>query len=100
MGLAYQRLAKLKQLVMDLVADKVCFFCHKPFTDPLQITTHHINEDHEDNRPENLASAHENCHRSYHAKRILHKKDKKRALREVKKTKGVGKNGRTIRVTA
>lgn len=91
MGLAYQRLAKLKDLVMDLLAGRVCFFCGNPFTDPLKVTTHHINGDHYDDRPENEAPAHEECHRSYHAKVILHKKDKKRALREVKKAKGIRK---------
>jgi hypothetical protein len=96
MGLAYQRVAKLKALVMDLVQEQKCYFCHEPFDEPLQITTHHINGDHFDNRPENKASAHEKCHRSYHAKLILHKKGKKRALREVRKAKGVGK----IRVRA
>jgi hypothetical protein len=100
MGLAYVRLAKLKDLVMDLLAGKVCYFCGEPFTNPLQVTTHHINEDHNDNRPENMTPAHEPCHRSYHAKRILHKKNKKRALREVKKANGVRKNQvrKTIRV--
>jgi hypothetical protein len=96
MGLASQRLAKLKALVMDLLQGKVCFFCHEPFDDPLQVTEHHINGDHFDNRPENKSPAHEKCHRSYHAKIILHRKGKKRALREVRKAKGVGK----IRVRA
>lgn len=74
--LAYQRLAKLKELVNDLLAvfEVKCYFCGESLADAnlFEITTHHINEIHEDDRPENKAFSHRACHKSHHAHRILH----------------------------
>lgn len=53
-----------------------CYFCEESLltddTDLLHITVHHVNEDHDDDRPENLRLTHERCHRGHHARRILH----------------------------
>ena len=76
----YNRTRKLKQLVKDMLlmmsldARSLCFFCGESLleADVLKITVHHINGNHEDDRPENLALSHECCHRGYHAKVILH----------------------------
>jgi len=81
---AYARIARLKNTVTDLfeIFHVLCFFCKKPITNPLKYTTHHKNGDHNDNRPENKAPAHEDCHRSYNAKVILHEKSVARAKKE------------------
>jgi len=74
--LAHKRTAKLKQLVKSMLKmiDGKCYFCDGKFENVLKITVHHVNGDHSDNRKENLSLAHEKCHRSYHAKIILHGK--------------------------
>jgi hypothetical protein len=77
---SYNHTRKLKQLVQYtlkmLQSDgrHKCFFCSKSLliADLLKITVHHINGNHEDDRPENLALSHDRCHRGYHAKVILH----------------------------
>ena len=43
-----------------------CYFCHKSVKATQQLTTHHINHIHSDNRPENKAISHERCHRKHH----------------------------------
>lgn len=79
---SYNHTRKLKNLVRYMLKmlssdDKhKCFFCGDSLlaADLLKITVHHINENHEDDRPENLALSHEKCHRGHHAKIILHGK--------------------------
>lgn len=77
--LSYRRTRKLKLLLQDILKilslydqDK-CYFCKKPLVtaDIFKMTIHHINGDHEDNSPENLALSHERCHRSFHAKKTF-----------------------------
>lgn len=85
-----RELGKSRELLWLLLADKVCFFCHKPIladgipdyvkfgnaTAPpldLDVTWHHKNENHSDNRPRNLALSHESCHKSHHAKLVFAK---------------------------
>ena len=89
--LAYKRLARAKAIIRDLleilqagVHGAECFFCGESLIgcDPLKLTTHHINCDHNDNRPENKAPAHEICRRRYNAKVILHNKQKAQAKME------------------
>ena len=76
--LTYNRTRKLKHLLkyMLKMLDATCYFCHESLieADLLKITVHHINEDHDDDRKENLSLAHECCHRRHHAKIILHGK--------------------------
>lgn len=87
--LVYNRTRRLKDTVLFLVQlhGDACFFCKKQLgeEDVLSITKHHKNEDHFDDRPENWAPACEECHRRYHAKRILHKKSVASAKKECKR---------------
>ena len=61
-----------------------CFFCHNLLveSDPLKITVHHMNGDHNDDDPENLALSHEKCHRGHHAKLNLHKKKEESTIEQ------------------
>ena len=78
--LSYNRTRKLKGLVRYMLKmlsrdDRhKCFFCGESLLDAdlLKITVHHINMNHNDDRPENLALAHDKCHQGHHAKIILH----------------------------
>jgi 5-methylcytosine-specific restriction endonuclease McrA len=40
-----------------------CFFCGNVV---VSLNIHHVNGDHSDNRPENLAAVHRGCHTSFH----------------------------------
>jgi len=69
--LTYKRTRQLKNLSLHFLEKykPKCFFCHQSLTEkdlPDNITDHHINGDHNDNRPANKALAHETCHRQYH----------------------------------
>jgi 5-methylcytosine-specific restriction endonuclease McrA len=44
-----------------------CMECGFIATDPAQLDVHHLNGNHDDNRPENLATLCANCHRLFHA---------------------------------
>jgi len=89
--LAYTRLARAKAIIRDLleilqagIYGPNCYFCGASLIgcDPLKITTHHVNGNHNDNRPENKAPAHEACHRRYNAKVILQSKKATQAKNE------------------
>jgi hypothetical protein len=68
--LSYKRTRQMKQInqyFLEKYKPK-CYFCHKPLTAkdlPDNITIHHINGNHDDNRDENKALSHETCHRKY-----------------------------------
>lgn len=79
-----RELGKSRELLWQLLEGKKCCFCKKPLLPdgipayvkfgngsapplPLDITTHHRNGNHDDNRPSNRKLAHECCHKSYHA---------------------------------
>jgi len=69
--LTYKRTRQLKQISASFLEKykPKCFFCGEVLTKkdlPDNITDHHINGDHNDNRPENKAFAHETCHRKHH----------------------------------
>lgn len=73
--LTYKRTRQLKQLSTHFLEKHKpkCFFCHKVLTVtdlPDNITDHHINGDHSDNRPANKALSHETCHRQHHFKEV------------------------------
>jgi hypothetical protein len=56
---------------------KECFFCHLPITketgrDNESLTEHHINGNHNDDRPENKTFVHRKCHNSHHNKNNKH----------------------------
>ena len=67
----YAKVAKLKKLCEDmfLIFDAKDFFTGKPITDPYNTTVHHINGNHNDNRPENLALSITRNHKSHHCKK-------------------------------
>ena len=73
--LTYKRTRQLKQIstyFLEKYKPK-CYLCKELLTKkdlPDNITEHHINGDHNDNRPENKALAHETCHRKYHYKEV------------------------------
>ena len=73
----YRYLNRYRKIILLLLEHSQvrCFFCGKLFTAEDfpkrkldRITIHHINGNHEDNRPENLAFAHRTCHKRHHMK--------------------------------
>lgn len=86
-----QELGKLRELAWHFLEGEKCFFCHKPLlnaedratvvcfgnaTAPpmdLDITTHHKNGDHDDNRKANRKLAHATCHKQHHANLVFAK---------------------------
>lgn len=78
-----QELRKLREVLRYALRKKNCYFCHKPLIDtksyakdgdgqgsPVRnITVHHKNGNHDDDREKNKALCHDKpCHRSHHAK--------------------------------
>lgn len=68
--LTYKRTRQLKDLSRHFLEKykPKCYFCHQPLLPkdlPDNITEHHINGNHNDNRPANKALCHETCHRKY-----------------------------------
>jgi hypothetical protein len=76
-------LRKLRELVRFTLRGKCCFFCHKElFEDdatykdgdgrgaPIacQITVHHVDLNHDNDRRENKRLAHSSCHKRFHMK--------------------------------
>jgi len=76
-----RRYQHTKWLVETLIRQRRCHFCDQPLWHPEwfktkahAVTIHHLNHDHDDDRPENHAWAHSRCHKQYHAKDILHRR--------------------------
>ena len=65
--LVSQRLLAQKSAIHLLLRHQrsKCFFCKRPLHVNQKLTTHHVNGNHEDNRPVNKRLAHETCHRVY-----------------------------------
>jgi hypothetical protein len=77
-----RELRKLRELVRVLLDGKRCCFCKEPLVDNTdflpgngegfqiseQITIHHRNGLHEDNRQSNLRFCHRSCHKKHHAR--------------------------------
>lgn len=87
-----KELGKMRELLWLLLADKKCFFCKEPLLADgggvpsyvkfgnasappldLDITEHHKDGNHGNNKTSNLALCHESCHKSYHAKLVFAK---------------------------
>jgi hypothetical protein len=79
-------LQQAREILRFLLRGHLCFFCreHLIFVSNREsfghrrhsaivekLTIHHINEDREDNRRENLVLCHSSCHRSYHVKKRI-----------------------------
>lgn len=90
-------LRMLREFVHMHLQGKICFFCGLALIDasetfghrnhpPIKValTVHHADENHENNAPGNRKDCHQHCHKSYHAKRILHGKSVRVAMREVR----------------
>lgn len=71
------RRAWLKALARDTFIRQRCYFCKRALIQMqthgktswwirAEITVHHINGDHDDDRPKNHALAHAACHRRHH----------------------------------
>jgi len=84
-------LQMLREVAWFFLHNRVCYFCqcylidspkrmgvlvegltfghrhHQRF--PQDITLHHIDENRENNKPENLAWCHDSCHRSHHTRK-------------------------------
>jgi len=85
----------LREIAHDLLRGKTCYFCHEPLVadvdsrfgnkdnSPLhvELTVHHLNDNHEDNRPANRRWTHAAGHRAYHAQRTFHKRSAAQARR-------------------
>jgi len=78
---------KLREIVRFLLIGRRCCFCGEPILEdesfdsagdctgpPLaeRVCIHHSDEDHSNNRPENLLASHGGCHKRHHALIILH----------------------------
>lgn len=88
-----QELGKLRELAWHFLEGENCFFCHKALlndgdlaasaeisfgnaTAPpmdLDITIHHKNGDHGDNRKANRKLSHATCHKKHHANLVFAK---------------------------
>jgi len=82
-----RELGKSRELLWHFLESEKCFFCGKPLLYdakvdfgnatcppiPVDITIHHKNNNHSDNRPVNRTLAHETCHKSHHAKLVFAK---------------------------
>jgi hypothetical protein len=86
-----RELGKQRELLWHFLEGQKCFFCKDPLlsledqrrtaeisfgnaTAPpmdLDITIHHENGNHDDNRKSNRKPAHESCHKSWEAKRVF-----------------------------
>ena len=89
-----RELSKSRELLWLFLYREVCFFCGKrllcksdlqrfrtikfgnaqaqPMEDESRdVTEHHVDGNHENNHPDNLAFCHEKCHKSYHAKIVF-----------------------------
>lgn len=78
MNKRYSQTARHKEMLKYFVIKykPKCYFCRKPmdwrvFFPKLNVgkedwTPHHLNENHEDNRPENVELSHRSCHRAWH----------------------------------
>lgn len=80
----YSKVAKLKKLCRDLlfIMEAKDFFTNLPIdTDDLniayKITIHHINGNHNDNRPENMAVSLTRNHKAYHCSKTMKGRSKK-----------------------
>jgi len=75
-----QELRKLREILRFLLRGKCCFFCKRKLISaksyakdgdgqgsPIsrQLTIHHVNGNHSDDRRENKRLTHQRCHRSY-----------------------------------
>jgi hypothetical protein len=88
-----RELAKLREIVRFVLRDQCCVFCHKPLLEncgdvqtdgdgrgrPVNadLTIHHADGDHENQKRSNKRLAHQKCHKSHHAKiawKAFHKK--------------------------
>lgn len=84
-----------------------CFFCkeilaklppdmtfghrrHPPLK--TEVTLHHVDEDRQNNSPSNLAWAHTNCHRSYHAKQRAQRRKEEEYAQEEKERQEKGED--------
>jgi hypothetical protein len=82
-----RELRKLREVVRFLLIGRRCCFCGEPILEdesfdtagdctgpPLaeRVCIHHLDGDHANCNPKNLAVSHGGCHKSYHAKVILH----------------------------
>jgi len=87
----------LREFVHMHLQGKTCFFCGLPLIEasetyghrnhpPIKValTVHHADENHGNNDARNRKDAHQHCHKSFHAKRILHGKSVRVAMREVR----------------
>ena len=82
---------KMRELLWHFLEGQTCFFCGKPLLSAedverfheirfgnasappmdLNITIHHRNENHDDNRKQNRTLGHESCHKTHHAKKVF-----------------------------
>lgn len=77
---------KGQELLWHFLLGQRCYFCKKllvpnakikfgnaaaPGIDILEITIHHENGNHSDNRDSNRKLAHQSCHKSHHAKLVF-----------------------------
>lgn len=75
----YSKSKKFKKLLEFFILkyQPVCYFCKQNIEpslvrdNPITLTIHHINGNHEDNRIVNQSIAHRSCHKSYHAQLVL-----------------------------
>jgi hypothetical protein len=80
-----REVGKQRELLWHFLEAEKCFFCKQLLVPPtrvrfgnatappmdLDVTIHHKNGNHNDNRKLNRSMAHEKCHKSHHAKLVF-----------------------------
>ena len=70
--LAKRRVEAQREMLAEMIQmlNAKCYFCHKPVKASQNLTIHHKNKIHTDDRPKNKAICHETCHRRFHYKDV------------------------------
>lgn len=109
-----QELRMLRGIVRSVLEDVKCPFCREPLLaddnhythgagegSPLdvELTEHHKNGKHHDNRKKNRVWTHRSCHKSYHLA-LRHKQNREQKRRERKRLRKIERRERKLKLVA